>query len=113
LRTREDSGGDDALDPLRTELRAVRFRIDQNDYVLISFPLIAHQRFEVLTDAEREVASLMLEGASNAEIARARGSAVRTVANQAASIFRKLGVSSRRELAALCVPARESGERTT
>jgi DNA-binding NarL/FixJ family response regulator len=103
------AASDEVSDPLPAELRAVRFRIEHHEYVLISFPLIAQRRLEVLTEAEREVALLMLEGASNAEIARARGSAVRTVANQAASIFRKLGVCSRRELAALCAPAKDIG----
>lgn len=54
-----------------------------------------------LSPAEREVAALAREGLSNAEIARARGVAVRTIANQLASIFRKLGVGSRVELAAV------------
>ena len=54
-----------------------------------------------LTAAERQVARVMAQGLTNAEIARSRGSATRTVANQAASIFRKLGVKSRLELGAL------------
>jgi DNA-binding CsgD family transcriptional regulator len=36
---------------------------------------------------------------SNSEIGRRRGTSGRTVANQMATIFRKLGVSSRAELA--------------
>jgi DNA-binding NarL/FixJ family response regulator len=54
----------------------------------------------LLTASEREVAAAILEGKSNAAIAKQRKSAVRTVANQVASIFRKLGVHSRGELAA-------------
>jgi DNA-binding CsgD family transcriptional regulator len=54
-----------------------------------------------LTAAEREVARLVGMGASNQETARARGASGRTIANQLASIFRKLGVGSRFELAAL------------
>lgn len=53
-----------------------------------------------LTNAERAVMALLLEGKSNAEIAKARKTAVRTVANQVASLFRKYGVGSRAELAA-------------
>jgi DNA-binding CsgD family transcriptional regulator len=41
------------------------------------------------------------EGQSNAAIAKARGTHVRTVANQLAALFRKLGVASRAELRAL------------
>ena len=54
----------------------------------------------VLTPAEREVMTLLLAGKSNGEIARQRKTAVRTVANQVASLFRKLGVGSRAALAA-------------
>lgn len=56
---------------------------------------------EVLTSAEREVALLLLEGATHAEIAEARGCSPRTIANQVASLYRKLSVGSRVELAAL------------
>lgn len=54
-----------------------------------------------LAPAEREVARLAADGLSNEEIARARGTAARTIANQLASIYRKLGVGSRVELIAL------------
>jgi len=53
-----------------------------------------------LTDAEREVALLLLAGLSNAQIAERRHAAVRTVCNQVQGLYRKLGVSSRSELAA-------------
>ncbi|MBM4780566.1 MAG: helix-turn-helix transcriptional regulator [Archangiaceae bacterium] len=53
-----------------------------------------------LTPAEQQVLELLLSGASNADIAKKRKTAVRTVANQVASLFRKYGVGSRAELAA-------------
>jgi DNA-binding CsgD family transcriptional regulator len=53
-----------------------------------------------LTPAELEVLALVLDGRDTPEVARARGSSPRTIANQVASIFRKLGVGSRAELAA-------------
>jgi DNA-binding NarL/FixJ family response regulator len=53
-----------------------------------------------LTNAERLVAGLVLDGMSTAEIAELRRSAYRTVANQLASIYEKLGVGSRVELGA-------------
>lgn len=55
--------------------------------------------FEMLSPAEREVARLAREGRSNAEIACARGTSPRTVANQLARIYKKLGVGSRVALA--------------
>jgi DNA-binding NarL/FixJ family response regulator len=53
-----------------------------------------------LTFAEEEVLSFLLDGHDNASIADARGTSPRTTAKQVASIFRKLGVASRAELAA-------------
>lgn len=53
-----------------------------------------------LTEAERDVIALALAGCSNRRIASLRSSALRTVANQLASAYRKLGLSGRRELAA-------------
>jgi len=53
-----------------------------------------------LTAAEAEVARAVLRGESNAEIARVRRVSERTVRNQLSSIFEKLDVGSRAELAA-------------
>ena len=53
-----------------------------------------------LTSAERQVVAGVLNGRTNAAIAMARRTSSRTVANQLAAIYRKLGVSSRWELAA-------------
>lgn len=51
-----------------------------------------------LPPAEAAVARAVAAGLSNAEIARARGTAVRTVDNQLASLFTRFGVTSRAEL---------------
>ena len=53
-----------------------------------------------LTSAERQVVTGVLNGRTNAAIAMARRTSSRTVANQLAAIYRKLGVSSRWELTA-------------
>ncbi|HLK38355.1 MAG TPA: helix-turn-helix transcriptional regulator [Polyangiaceae bacterium] len=53
-----------------------------------------------LSIAEREVAVLAIQGLGNDEIASRRRTSVHTVANQMASIFRKLAVASRCHLAA-------------
>jgi DNA-binding CsgD family transcriptional regulator len=66
-------------------------------YAVLSFAL--PERYEpVLTRAERDVALLVLAGNSHEDIAKIRGRATRTIANQVASVFRKLGVASRTEL---------------
>lgn len=55
---------------------------------------------EALSAAERAVAELAARGLANADIARTRGVANRTIANQLAEVYRKLGLSGRRELRA-------------
>jgi DNA-binding CsgD family transcriptional regulator len=62
-----------------------------------------------LTPGEREVAMLVASGLSNLDVALRRRRSVRTIANQLASVFRKLSVSSRAELAAALV-SRADGE---
>lgn len=59
-----------------------------------------------LSEAEREVANLVLDGKTNEEIADARRTSVRTVANQLQSIYRKLGIGSRVELVTFLVDER-------
>jgi DNA-binding NarL/FixJ family response regulator len=54
-----------------------------------------------LSDAERGVMTGILDGKRVAAIAHERGTSPRTVANQISSIYKKLGVSSRREILAL------------
>jgi DNA-binding NarL/FixJ family response regulator len=63
-----------------------------------------------LSAAERQVLMALLDGSSYAQIAAQRRRALGTVAKQASSVLRKLGVSSRSELSALSVT---SGERCT
>jgi DNA-binding CsgD family transcriptional regulator len=53
-----------------------------------------------LTPTERAVVARVLDGLATRAIATSRGTSERTIANQLASAYRKLGVGSRRELAA-------------
>lgn len=59
-----------------------------------------------MTQAEYDVARQVVQGLSNATIAARRGTAQRTVANQLASLYRKLKVQSRLELALVMSGAR-------
>jgi DNA-binding NarL/FixJ family response regulator len=54
-----------------------------------------------LSDAERAIVTSILGGKRIAAIAQERGTSTRTVAHQIANTYRKLGISSRRELLAL------------
>ena len=86
-------------------LEALSFGDGDDEQVVLVVPLPEWELPAVLTAAEREVARAVLDGRSAGEIARQRGTSVRTVANQVQSIYQKLGVGSRVELAARCVRA--------
>jgi len=69
---------------------------DAVDDVVLSFPLASRRPQSVrLTPAESEIFRDISRGSSNTAIAARRGVSVRTVANQMAQLFRKLGVHSR------------------
>ncbi len=53
-----------------------------------------------LTDAERQVALLLLKGLSHREVAGVRSTSERTVRQQAHEVYRKAGLSGRSELSA-------------
>lgn len=63
-------------------------------------PLSALPAAEQLTNAERELATLICSGCSNQEAASQLGKSRKTVAGQLTSIYKKLGVSSRSRLIA-------------
>jgi DNA-binding NarL/FixJ family response regulator len=67
---------------------------------VLSVPIEIADRVSGLSPAELLVARDAAEGLSNNEIARRRRRSVRTIANQLASVYKKLKVSSRAELAA-------------
>jgi DNA-binding CsgD family transcriptional regulator len=76
---------------------------EDGEVAVFSFAGVAAALPSTLSDAERAVVLGIFEGHSNAQIARARGRSIRTIANQVARAFRKLGVKSRGELVArLC-----------
>jgi DNA-binding CsgD family transcriptional regulator len=85
----------------KTPLRAAQvFRLELGG---CAYSVVRSQRPErslavTLSPAEFAVTRLLVEGKTHAEIAQARGTSVRTVANQLASGFHKLGVSGRCEL---------------
>ncbi len=73
---------------------------DDGELAVLSFTLPGDDAIN-LSSAESDVARHILAGRSNSEIAALRRCSTRTVANQVASLFRKLGVGSRLELVAL------------
>jgi DNA-binding NarL/FixJ family response regulator len=84
--------------------RVATFRHGDTHFAVVSVPNDDEQLLAALSTAEGDVAMLAAEGITNAAIAQRRGTSRRTVANQMASIFRKLGIGSRLELAARIAP---------
>ncbi len=94
----------------RTELahlfapRGLRARLEEvliegEDMLVGSVPLLDEEMIAPLSATEREVLVALLAGSTTADIAQRRGVRPNTIANQTASIFQKLGVRSRAELA--------------
>lgn len=83
-----------------SNVRIAQLTLDDDRFVLVSYPLPRWQLPDELTRAEREVVQAVLEGASRSEVAQRRGTSSRTIANLLANAFRKLGVQSKMELAA-------------
>jgi len=76
-----------------------RFELDGDEYVVVAIPLVAAPDPR-LTPAERGVVDDVLRGLSNEAIGASRGVSKHTVAAHLRSIYKKLAVGSRRELAA-------------
>jgi NarL family two-component system response regulator LiaR len=62
------------------------------------------QGSDLLTPREADVLELLQDGATNAQIAHKLSIGIETVRTHARNIYRKLGISSRRELARLSRP---------
>lgn len=116
-----DSSSDPAAAPTATatpEIRApdgLQVRLPAaavEDLAVLEWPPPAPVLPPHVAPAEGEVLRLALDGLSNAEIARARRRATRTIANQVARLYRKLGVRSRLELYARFAAGRGVGEAT-
>jgi DNA-binding CsgD family transcriptional regulator len=70
---------------------------------------VAAARLDELTAAEAQVASLVAQGHTNAEVAAMMHVSTRTVESNLTRIYRKLGIRSRTELAALGASAGDHG----
>lgn len=86
---------------------------DDGTTVVVSYLVPEADWQALLTSTETEIACGVLAGLSNADIARKRGTAVRTIANQVASIYRKLQVRSRLELSLYALAGRHTFEPKT
>ena len=93
LRSAEHYAAREDLWPLQSRVRRLLQRIGETPLRLES------ETLAVLTNAERGVAVLALDGLSNRQIAEELLVSVKAVEGHLSKIYRKLGVSSRRALA--------------
>lgn len=94
--------------PVPPDLRLSTLRLDERELVVLSWE---HRGDPLggapLSSVEREVLQLLLDGRSNADIARIRKRSLGTVKKQVRAALQKLGVSSRSELTAKLYGAAE------
>jgi DNA-binding NarL/FixJ family response regulator len=79
-------------------LTATRVRYGGGEHLVLTYPVPGWSLPSCLSSSEQQIVFELIAGKSQHAIARGRGTAVRTVANQVASIYRKLKVHSRVEL---------------
>lgn len=83
-------------------LEVSAFSAGPDEYVIFSYPLPTFRLPGGLTPAERAVIESLLRGEHPEHIAVSRKRSLSTVRNQIRAVYKKLGVSSRAELAVLC-----------
>ncbi len=81
--------------------RVTHFQHENEDYLVLSYPVSRPGCFARLTRAELEVAERVIAGATARDIASERGVSERTASNQLGQIYAKLEIHSRYELLAL------------
>ncbi len=87
-----------AANGLRKKLAEIAIKDER--LLIGAYPLVDPESVSCLTETEREVAAQIIAGSTNSDIAKRRALSEHTVANQAQSIFLKLNVHSRAQLAA-------------
>lgn len=80
--------------------RGAKLEDEGRTFLIMSYELPEWELPDTLTLAERQVLRATLGGATQAQVAEARGVSCTTIANQLAAGFRKLRVGSRMQLAA-------------
>jgi DNA-binding NarL/FixJ family response regulator len=106
---RRKTTGHELRPPDRPSHHSTVRRVD-DDLSVLSIPLVPSSLvLRHLTNAECEICRYVMLGWSTDQIARQRETSERTVANQLASIFRKLDITDRYELTNRLLGAKEDG----
>ena len=100
----KDSAGDELLQAIRVVQRGGAFfssgvaRVFQDGFARLKDSQAAEDRYDLLTERERQIYQLLAEGNSNKGIATRLGLSLHTVETHRARIMEKLGVHSIAEL---------------
>ena len=98
---RKAAGADDVGACPPDGLERLDVELDGQSYIVLSYPSPPQAALHGLSDLESSIARAVATGQTNREIATGRSRSVFTIQNQLARIYKKLGVASRSELAAL------------
>ena len=79
-------------------VRAWTLELSGETFAVVRTPVRGHELAPQLTSAELDIVRGLVRGERNRAIAIRRGTSERTVANQIAALYAKLGVMSRTEL---------------
>ena len=109
IRRQQPAGAEGAATRPPDGLERLDVELSGEHYVVLSHPSLPQTALLGLSDVESTIARAVAAGQTNEEVATGRGRSVFTVQNQLARIYKKLGISSRAELAALL--ARRGSER--
>jgi len=90
------------------DLHVLWLKISGDHYNVLTYRRRKLRHLSQLSPGVLDVLHYILQGKSNLEIAKLRGTSPRTVANQVAALFRKYNVSSRAELVARLVSNRST-----
>jgi DNA-binding CsgD family transcriptional regulator len=85
--------------------------IEGEVFAVLSYPLAEPIPLQGLTSGERDIVEGVRRRLTTREIAARRKTSVKTVTNQLAHLYRKLGVGSRRELMAMLGGRKVDGAR--
>ncbi len=108
-RTMSSAWGYGMKDALDAKLHGFTFALDSETFFVFSFPIVEPEdALQSLSPSEQQIVRSLLRGASYAQVAGERRTSVRTVANQVAALYKKLGISSRSELEHRLLTLKES-----
>jgi DNA-binding CsgD family transcriptional regulator len=82
----------------RRDDELIRLRLHLGEFASAELPMLAVRPPLRITAQDRTIIAMLLEGKTEAQVARVRGTSLASTRNRVSAICRKLGVGSREEL---------------